>query len=95
MGAHNFNSREIPVNVLKNTLLIVQDIPTAIEEAGELNRKTFDLSQLLKVDTKLLQKTRTIFSSNRHALLDLITVAHILSLANSDGSISPNTKFGE
>ncbi|OYK79583.1 ornithine cyclodeaminase [Coxiella burnetii] len=95
IGAYTPNSREIPVNVLKNSLLIVEDIPTAIEEAGELHRKAVDLSQLLKADTKLLQKTRTIFSSTGHALLDIIAVAHILSLADSDGSINPDTKFGE
>jgi ornithine cyclodeaminase/alanine dehydrogenase-like protein (mu-crystallin family) len=84
MGSHAVESREIPLKVLENSLLIVEDIPTAIAEAGRIHRKAIDLHQLTHTNVNSLQKTKTIFSSTGHALLDVIAVAHVLSLSHKN-----------
>ncbi len=79
MGAHNPNSREVPKHVLNASLLIVEDIITAIEEAGELHRNAITVSQLHTIQQSNLQKEQTVFSSTGFALLDLITVDYIIN----------------
>ncbi|MDD3266385.1 MAG: hypothetical protein PHC75_04300 [Burkholderiales bacterium] len=78
MGSHTANSREIPHNILSNSTLIVEDIVTAINEAGALHKNAYDMFMLQQVNKYEIQQKQTIFSSTGYALLDLITCKYII-----------------
>jgi ornithine cyclodeaminase/alanine dehydrogenase-like protein (mu-crystallin family) len=77
MGAHTTRSRELAPQLLRTGVLIVEDLPTAITEAGELHRRAIDLEALDSVPVAALRGQRTIFSSTGCASLDLVTCAHL------------------
>lgn len=78
MGGHTTESRELPNTLLRDAVLIVEDVPTAIEEAGELHRDALDLGRLAAQPVADLRRRTTVFSSTGHAFLDLATVAYLL-----------------
>jgi ornithine cyclodeaminase/alanine dehydrogenase-like protein (mu-crystallin family) len=78
MGGHTEQSRELPRSILESSLLIVENVPTAIAEAGELHRTALELDSLARTAPPVLRQRRTVFSSTGHASLDLITTAHVL-----------------
>ena len=78
MGAHTNCSREIPYEVLNCSQLIVEDIPTAIAEAGIVHANAYDIFQLSKLNIHNLQNCKTIFSSTGYAFLDLVTASFII-----------------
>ena len=80
MGAHTTESRELPPTLLERALLIVEDVPTAIAEAGEYHRDAVDLGRLVQTPVQTLRNTATVFSSTGHAFLDAATVAYLLSV---------------
>jgi ornithine cyclodeaminase/alanine dehydrogenase-like protein (mu-crystallin family) len=79
MGAHTTESRELSQALLCSSVLIVEDLPTAIAEAGELHRGAKDLAGLVATPVEELRGQRTIFSSTGCASLDLVTCAHLNS----------------
>lgn len=79
MGNHNTQSRELPLSVLQQSLLIVEDRATAVLEAGEVHRSAMTIEQLIKHDISNLQQQRTVFASTGHAFLDLVTVGYLLA----------------
>ena len=79
MGNHTPHSRELPIRILQQSLLIVEDIPTAILEAGEIHRDAITIEKLVKQTPSKLQQQRTVFASTGHAFLDLITVGYVLA----------------
>jgi ornithine cyclodeaminase/alanine dehydrogenase-like protein (mu-crystallin family) len=79
MGNHNTQSREIPLSILQHSLLVVEDIITAVAEAGDVHLDAMTIEKLIKHDTLDLQRQRTIFSSTGHAFLDLVTVSYFLA----------------
>ncbi len=83
MGAHTPHSRELPLVLLKQSTLIVEDLPTAIEEAGVLHRNAIDLYRLVTSETRWYKSCRSIFSSTGHGYLDLLTVSFLLSQQKS------------
>jgi ornithine cyclodeaminase/alanine dehydrogenase-like protein (mu-crystallin family) len=78
MGGHTEQSRELPRSILESSLLIVEHLPTAIAEAGELHRAALELDSLARTTPAILRQRRTVFSSTGHASLDLMTTAHVL-----------------
>lgn len=78
MGNHSPQSRELPLEVLQNSQLIVEDLDTAMSEAGEVHRNAATIAQLVKREVKLSSTTRTVFASTGHAFLDLVTVHYLL-----------------
>jgi ornithine cyclodeaminase/alanine dehydrogenase-like protein (mu-crystallin family) len=78
IGNHIVESREIPLEVLMNSQLIVEDRQTAILEAGKVHEKAMTIEELVKSTPANLQKQRTVFSSTGHAFLDLITVSYLV-----------------
>ncbi|MBB3660998.1 ornithine cyclodeaminase/alanine dehydrogenase-like protein (mu-crystallin family) [Rhizobium sp. BK650] len=77
-GYHTRDSRELPLQVLeRDSILIVEDVQTAVEEAGDVHQGALSLDRLNQIDRDVLQSTRTIFSSTGHALLDLLTVHYV------------------
>jgi ornithine cyclodeaminase/alanine dehydrogenase-like protein (mu-crystallin family) len=78
MGSHTVEAREVPLEVLLSATVIVEDRATAVREAGEPHADALEVYELGGVAAESLKPRRTVFSSTGHALLDLITVAHIL-----------------
>lgn len=80
MGNHTPESRELPRKVLqRGSLLVVEDLATAVQEAGEVHRDALTLERLVRCDPSALQRQRTVFASTGHAFLDLVTVAYLLA----------------
>ncbi|MDH6120145.1 ornithine cyclodeaminase family protein [Kitasatospora sp. GAS204B] len=78
MGAHTTRSRELPHSLLAAATLVVEDIETAVAEAGEIHRTAIDLAALESGGHTGLDGRPTVFSSTGHASLDLITCAHLV-----------------
>nr|MCU0681135.1 hypothetical protein [Polyangiaceae bacterium] len=78
MGGHTTESRELPPELLRHCTLIVEDVPTAVAEAGPLHAGALSLADLVKRDMTELRDRRTVFGSTGHAFLDLVTTAHLL-----------------
>jgi ornithine cyclodeaminase len=79
MGAHTETSREIPNELLENSILVVEDIETAILEAGHLHSSAKEIFSLPNMSPSTLKLKRTIFSSTGHSFLDLLACRHVLS----------------
>lgn len=78
MGGHTEHSREVPNSLLESYLVVVEDIKTAIDEAGLAHQSAIELSELARKDVDVIRKQATIFSSTGHSSLDLITTSHVL-----------------
>lgn len=80
MGAHTTESREVSHDLLKKSFVVVEELDTAIREAGPVHQDAVDIKELIcNKDFKSIQNGISIFSSTGHALLDAITAGHILS----------------
>lgn len=86
MGGHTTETRELPIELLRSSTLIVEHVPTAIAEAGPVHADALSLGELVKRDAATLRASRTIFSSTGHAFLDLITTAHLLRELEAAGA---------
>ncbi|PHM23038.1 ornithine cyclodeaminase family protein [Xenorhabdus budapestensis] len=78
MGAHTCDSREVPNTLLQSAHVIVEDLDTAVAEAGELHRDALTLTKMLTFDRNKLKNTATVFSSVGHGYLDLLATAYLL-----------------
>jgi ornithine cyclodeaminase/alanine dehydrogenase-like protein (mu-crystallin family) len=88
MGNHTTKSRELPLGVLqRGSVLVVEDVATAVLEAGEVHAAAIPIEQLVRGTVSNLQQQRTVFSSTGHAFLDLVTVAHLLEDINDTGDL--------
>ena len=83
-GNHTPSSREVPRELMEKSTLIVEDLDTAIKEAGSIHTKALTIHQASEKYRERCRKSRTIFSSTGHALLDLITVNYVLKKLNID-----------
>ncbi len=87
MGAHTPLSRELSHDTLRASQLLVEDVDTAVREAGEVHRDALPLAQLHRANAAVLKAARTVFSSTGHAVLDLLTAAHLIR--REDGAAHP------
>jgi ornithine cyclodeaminase/alanine dehydrogenase-like protein (mu-crystallin family) len=78
MGGHTVEEREVPHALLRSSTIIVEDLATALAEAGPLHANALSLGELVRRDSASLREGRTVFSSTGHAFLDVLTVAHLL-----------------
>lgn len=78
MGGHTTEAREVPLELLRTSTLIVEDLATAVAEAGPVHASALSLGQLVRTAREPLRAGRTVFSSTGHAFLDVITTAHLL-----------------
>ncbi len=78
VGAHTVTSRELPEDLLRASVLIVEDRRTAVAEAGPLHGEAVELDSLGTPAAAGFDGQRTIFSSTGCAYLDLITCAYLL-----------------
>jgi ornithine cyclodeaminase/alanine dehydrogenase-like protein (mu-crystallin family) len=86
MGGHTSDARELPLEVLRSSTLIVEHVATAIAEAGAVHAGAVSLGELVHRDPGALRTRRTVFSSTGHAFLDLITTAHLLRALDAGGA---------
>jgi ornithine cyclodeaminase/alanine dehydrogenase-like protein (mu-crystallin family) len=86
MGAHTTESRELPAELLRTSVVIVEDLATAIAEAGESHAAAVELDVLAGPGSAGFAQRRTVFASTGCAYLDLITCAHVI-----DHSAPPTT----
>ncbi|MFG1914977.1 ornithine cyclodeaminase family protein [Micromonospora sp. NPDC048898] len=78
MGAHTTDSRELPAAMLRDSVVIVEDLATAIAEAGESHAAALELGVLAGPGSAGFARQRTVFASTGCAYLDLITCAQLL-----------------
>jgi ornithine cyclodeaminase/alanine dehydrogenase-like protein (mu-crystallin family) len=79
VGAHTVASRELSRDLLRTSVLIVEDRRTAVAEAGPLHNAALELDALDTPAAAGCDRQRTIFSSTGCAYLDLITCAHLVT----------------
>ena len=79
LGAHTVRSRELAEDLLRTSVLIVEDRPTAIAEAGPVHAAALELDALEGPAAAGLGGQRTVFSSTGCAYLDLITCAYLIT----------------
>lgn len=77
MGAHTSSSREVEHLTLTTAALVVEDLETAIREAGDVHCDAWSFERLHQDDSLDPKPLRTVFSSTGHAVLDLLTAAYI------------------
>lgn len=77
MGAHTTESRELPAELFRTSVVIVEDLGTAVAEAGESHAAAVELGILDGPEAAGFARQRTIFASTGCAYLDLITCAHL------------------
>ncbi|GGT19494.1 ornithine cyclodeaminase family protein [Streptomyces purpureus] len=85
MGAHTADSRELSDELLRTSLVIVEDLATAIAEAGESHSTAVELDALVRPGSSCFAERRTVFASTGCAYLDLITCAHLISHTGPPG----------
>lgn len=85
MGGHTPTSRELPLELLRSSTLVVEHVPTAVAEAGPVHAGALALGALVAQDRAALRARRTVFSSTGHASLDVITTAHLLRALEAGG----------
>ncbi|MFJ9626104.1 ornithine cyclodeaminase family protein [Streptomyces sp. NPDC101175] len=79
MGAHTTESRELPAGLLRASVVVVEDLGTAIAEAGASHAHALELDVLVSPASAGFARRRTVFASTGCAYLDLITCAHLVS----------------
>jgi ornithine cyclodeaminase/alanine dehydrogenase-like protein (mu-crystallin family) len=85
VGAHTVASRELSAELLRTSVLIVEDRRTAVAEAGPVHEAAVELDVLFTPAADGFAALRTVFSSTGCAYLDLITCAHLVDTGH-DGS---------
>ncbi len=78
VGNHLPDSREVPAALLREATVFVEDLETAIIEAGVSHRDALSLQELMAMPPTPLRRGKTIFASTGHALLDLLAVHYVL-----------------
>jgi len=81
VGNHLPESREIPLALFEGATVFVEDLETAVAEAGESHRDARSLHDLIAMPPAPLRCGKTIFASTGHALLDLLAVHYVLQEA--------------
>jgi ornithine cyclodeaminase/alanine dehydrogenase-like protein (mu-crystallin family) len=84
VGAHTVASRELSEDLLRTSVLIVEDRRTAVAEAGPLHSEAVELDALDTPAAAGFDGQRTIFSSTGCAYLDLITCAHLMTAGRDE-----------
>jgi ornithine cyclodeaminase/alanine dehydrogenase-like protein (mu-crystallin family) len=77
MGAHSTTGREVEHATLATSALVVEELATAIREAGDVHRGAWSFERLHMDRSLNLKPLRTVFSSTGHAVLDLLTAAYL------------------
>ncbi|MFI2369940.1 ornithine cyclodeaminase family protein [Streptomyces sp. NPDC018833] len=85
MGAHTTRSRELAADLLRGSVVIVEELGTAVAEAGESHAQALELGALLGPEAAEFARRRTVFASTGCAYLDLITCAHLISHGEGAG----------
>lgn len=74
MGAHTERDRELSHQDISQCNIIVEDVETAVIEAGKVHEAAIEMGMKLKN-----QEQRSVFSSTGHAFYDLVTSHYLLN----------------
>jgi len=94
MGAHTVDSRELAPALLRESLVIVEDLRTALAEAGPLHSAAVELDVLVTPVADGFARRRTVFASTGCAYLDLITCACLRMREDGPDGTNHHTKAG-
>lgn len=78
IGAHTTSSREVPLSLLQQAVVVVEDRDSAIVEAGIVHEAAYEFEEIIGMDN--LSERTTVFSSTGHAFYDYCTTRYILTL---------------
>ncbi|RAA04564.1 hypothetical protein DOT66_24865 [Ralstonia pseudosolanacearum] len=78
VGMHTTSSREIPLDLIGNAVLLVENRNLAIKEAGDYNRNGIEINEALKMDYITLRTRTTVFASVGTAFQDLCVAVEAL-----------------
>lgn len=78
MGAFTYTGREVSLDIINTSILLVEDRATAVQEAGFEHTQALDLRSEPEVFNVTLKSKLTLFSSTGHSSLDLVACYHIL-----------------
>ncbi|MGC4889569.1 ornithine cyclodeaminase family protein [Micromonospora sp. DT227] len=87
MGAHAADRREVAADLLREHLVLVEDLDLALAEAGPAHRDATDLGTLLADVPADLASRTTVFSSTGDPWADLVTAGHVLRLARDRAAV--------
>lgn len=80
MGARSHETTELDPLALKASILLVEDVDTAVQEAGPTHSSGIVLEEMIRLRTRL-PTSRTVFSSSGHGAFDLLATAHVVRRA--------------
>lgn len=82
VGMHTTNSREVEMELIANSFLVVENIASAVKEAGGYNISATEIPNLFNVNVTRGRRT-TVFASNGTAFQDLCLASGIVNKAKS------------
>lgn len=82
VGKHTTTSREIPLDLMSNAFLLVENRDFAVKEAGEYNLHGIEINEALKMDYLNLRPRTTVFASVGTAFQDLCIAVRISQLVH-------------
>ncbi|MGF9565121.1 hypothetical protein AAIH70_16535 [Neorhizobium sp. BT27B] len=77
MGARSQETTELDPLVLSSSILLVEDVDTAVQEAGPSHGSAIVLEEMTRMQARL-PAARTVFSSSGHGAFDLLATAHVI-----------------
>ncbi|GAK73326.1 hypothetical protein RRU01S_35_00350 [Agrobacterium rubi TR3 = NBRC 13261] len=80
MGARSHETTELDPLALKDSILLVEDVDTAVQEAGPTHRSGIVLEEMMRLRARL-PVGRTVFSSSGHGAFDMLATAHVIRRA--------------
>ncbi|AXV89232.1 hypothetical protein CJO78_23605 (plasmid) [Ralstonia solanacearum] len=80
VGKHTTTSREIPLDLIADAILLVENRNLAVREAGEYNKHGIEINEALNMDYVNLRARTTVFASVGTAFQDLCIAVKISQL---------------
>lgn len=77
IGAHNLSSREVPIEILQQALVVVEFRDAAVAEAGEQHKHALQIDELLKKPVVSATMPYSLFASVGSSIQDLFVARDI------------------
>ncbi len=83
VGKHTTDSREVPIDLIANSILLVEQRSAAIREAGEYNKTGIEIAEMLALNYARYRERTTVFASVGTAFQDLCVATKISDIIAS------------